>query len=673
MHCLVDHLSASERYLYPAAEKTCKAIIDRASTDTGCQAAIVGAVLRPSISIAGIDLLSRNQDVEGLLTGLDEDDATDILLKMETLLFHQDASQVKIATIIQKKVVELLATALRNTLIEMHATDPRSIEVDGYIQKLLNFLATHAYFETSARPVNTNSDKVDATQSSIHDTFKSRLSSCLIEILSKTKNPSLYVVDLVRSIREQSHNSSGIPLLQSEGHLQDVMDETWRIVEFMHSKDPGKSDQLHQSAELLLCLTYLQIHDGEPDAVNVLEELNECFSEEQLKQYSAQSFIIPEALIEIIITLVSKPSQLYRRLACQVFETYAPFIDSTCLKSMSKVLETKENLAGQMDIFEQDEDDDDDQDEEGGEEEEDDDEESSSDADGTPSDVEETSAVGSDDDEELAAFEAKLAQALGTRPGREDADASDNNSSAPSSAPSSDMNDSDMEALDMQLTTVFRERKKLITNTASKKKQHKAARTNMIDFKCRILDLLSIFIKTQLHTTLALTILLPVLTLLRTTSSPLIIKKSRNLIQEYARRARGKKLPTLSTTTTEDDIFPLLRAVHGELAQQKRSSNAHTAACSQASLLLVRVLVRHHGNDRERDECLQRIDRMYADTKKKVVVLDKVRKTFFEDWDHWCASAGAAVGAVAGADGDVEKEEGKGKGKGKKKNKKVSA
>ncbi len=223
-------------------------------------------------------------------------------------------------------------------------------------------------------------------------------------------------------------------------------------------------------------------------------------------------------------------------------------------------------------------------------------------------------------DEELAAFDAKLAQALGTRSGNVDLNAEDSSSS------DEDMDDEEMEALDEHLQKVFQERKKI----TSKKTEKKDAKETIVNFKCRVLELLEIYVKQQHANSLALSLLVPVLTVLRTTTSPLVSNKACNLMREYSRVCKGDDLPSVEDVNA---VFDVVEEVHVEA--MKEGSNAHATACSQASLLLIRVLAAH---DRE---CLRRVVKTYAGTLERALfdTSCKVKTSFFTDWQNWCAQA----------------------------------
>ena len=223
-------------------------------------------------------------------------------------------------------------------------------------------------------------------------------------------------------------------------------------------------------------------------------------------------------------------------------------------------------------------------------------------------------------DEELAALDAKLAQALGTRSTEDDRTASDNDHFT-----DEDMDDEQMEALDEQLEKVFRERRKVI----SRKSQKKDARDTIVNFKCRVLELLEVFIKHQHSSLLALNLLVPILATIQSTTSTLVSTKAYGLIKTYTRVCKGKNLPDARDT---DPIFSLLEEVHSQAT--KDGSNAYASSCSQTSLLLVKILV---AQDRDN---LRRVLLIYSKTQEQAL-LDpqcRVKISFFSDWLNWCSS-----------------------------------
>lgn len=229
-----------------------------------------------------------------------------------------------------------------------------------------------------------------------------------------------------------------------------------------------------------------------------------------------------------------------------------------------------------------------------------------------------------EEDEELAVFDMKLAQALGTRRPKADLDAANEEDSSDEY-----MDDEQMEALDEHIATIFKERK----NVTSKKTLKKDAKQTIVNFKCRVLELLEIYIKQQHRNPLALNLLVPLLTVTRTTTSSLVSHKACNLMREFSKACKGKDLSEIHATNT---VLKLLEAVHTEAMED--SSKAHASACSQASMLLVKVLV---ANDRGN---LRLALDIYANT-QMALWLDpkcKMKTSFFTDWLNWFTTARSA-------------------------------
>lgn len=315
----------------------------------------------------------------------------------------------------------------------------------------------------------------------------------------------------------------------------------------------------------------------------------------------------------------------------QVFGVFADQITADGLQSLISVIEVKENLAGQQEMFDQ-QDDDEDEDED------------MEDADSLDSDVEVVDAdeEGSDDDsddeddeeeeeeedeEELAAFDAKLAEALGTHHPNDDNSSSD-----------ADMNDDEMEAVDEMLVKVFKARQQATT----KKKDKQDAKETMTNFKNRVLDFLEIYVKKCHTSVLALDLILPLLRLTRKSTVKQISQRANDVLREYTRLCKGNAIPSLSTDTADDDeeedtiepVWDLLRAVHKEAMISGPA--AHSSSASQASIFLVKVLVAQ-----DKQNISQIVD-IYAETRKAQMLSNKchVQPGFFTDWNNWCVNAG---------------------------------
>jgi DNA polymerase phi len=400
-----------------------------------------------------------------------------------------------------------------------------------------------------------------------------------------------------------------------------------------HGIDRTCGNGILEAITLLYHLALLQVHGGEPDAVSMVDDLNayhDSLAEDD------KSFMGSDILVEVLLTFASKPSKFLRKISLQAFASFSAQITQEGLQSLIRVLDTTENLQGQVEMFDTAESEDSDENDIDGPDsdmEMDSDVEEISDPAAAPSedssdpesDDEDAPSGEAEDDDELAAFDAMLAAALGTRKGEEDLAAGDTAGSDDEA-----MSDSEMEALDEKLTAVFRARKDL---AKPKKKEHKDAKENIVNFKNRVLDLVDVYLKQEHAHALSLQLVLPLLRLARRTNTKQLADRACSILREFNSRCKGAaKLPPLLGKGATAAALDTFREIHREAGLP--GSNAHASACSSASILLVRVLWQAGVGP-------GRLWAVYAATGTKMLE-DKdchVQAAFFTDWNNWCANA----------------------------------
>ena len=229
-------------------------------------------------------------------------------------------------------------------------------------------------------------------------------------------------------------------------------------------------------------------------------------------------------------------------------------------------------------------------------------------------------AIGEADSEAHAGLDEALAKALGTRRGDEDFRQSD------SSVDESDMDDDQMMEVDNHLVKIFKEKKKL----AGKKQEKKEAKANVINLKRRVLDLLEIYLSQQHVSPLSLEVILPLLSLIRSTNDKGLSQKACDVVREYAKACKGQEAPAVMDSKAG---FGLLEAIHAEAT--KDASHAHANACSSMSILIVKILV---ALDRKN---IDPIVDLYGRTWKQWLLEKhcKVQASFFTSFVNWSTSA----------------------------------
>lgn len=89
-------------------------------------------------------------------------------------------------------------------------------------------------------------------------------------------------------------------------------------------------------------MTILQVYNGDADAVSMLDELGFCYSKIWGHENSEKGDIsvasgASTALVEILLSFASKPSQLFRRMSEQVFSVFADRMTPDALQSLISV------------------------------------------------------------------------------------------------------------------------------------------------------------------------------------------------------------------------------------------------------------------------------------------------------------------------------------------------
>ena len=628
LQCLVGQLSAKDSNLHSLAERCRQALLARAKR----QPEVTLPFLTSIFKIRGLthfDQITKTRTVEKLLSCADTPALEALVPILRNLLVSPRAKDEQDAMRIRQSVADHLLAIVR--LQDLSEQEVEKLQGSrAIVDAGLEVLATCAYFEQvldQGRPPS------HPFSSQTHKVLKSRIMSCLTYLLDKDVAPHHHPSLLAIHLTDKEWQEQRVSRMELAESLSRPAELLRKIRETATTTNDNST--VYHAFELLLSLTILLIYNGEADAVGMADELQQCYdgmaSDEKMLEERGKAV---EALVEILLGLLSKPSLLFRRLAQQVFPTIAQMLNQQGIASLVRILEAPESSAGQSSLFDVAEENED---------------EEMLDANG--SDVEEVnteneitavdevseklsgselSEADDEDHEEAAAFEAKLAQALGTRAADEDIN------DLGSESPDADMNDEQMEALDDQIATIFRQRKL----QPNKNKENQDTKAAMIQFKCRVLELLELFVKRVPNSRPGIDLLRPLLGLVKQTSSGEARNKAASVIREWLKAYKLDVDVKGSDTQQLDNVRGLLRDVHGLAGQD--GPNVYRSACSQASLLLVKIMLASGGTIADAWQ-------QYAETGSSFVTdrASAVKSQFFTDWLNWCVSAKQAYGRAA--------------------------
>lgn len=404
------------------------------------------------------------------------------------------------------------------------------------------------------------------------------------------------------------------------------------------SKKSKKADGLrgpNQGLALLYAVAILQLYNEEPDALEVLGDLKQCYASLSSKQKSdAETSSI---LVEVLLSLVARPSSLLRQSSLRVFEAFTSLMSAESLQLLTDTLTAEENAKGQQALFQN-------EDEmEGVEEGEGSDDEvldgsdidsdvefvGMADANGAEGEEEDDDENDSDDGEEeeeeddqnLKELDEALSKVLQSHrlDKDKDADSSDNDS---------DMSDSEMMELDDKLTEVFKQRVKKM----NKKKDNKDAKETVINFKHRVLDFLAIYVEKEATNALAFSLLVPLLQCMQSTQNKAIASKACEVIIGFSqalRKVRGRK--DSIANLKKDEQLELLQKIHAEVP--KDLSHAYAKAASTANLIVISTLFYQDESN------FPVIASLYAETMSKwVQEKTPFQPSILTEWNSWMLS-----------------------------------
>jgi hypothetical protein len=616
MRCLIGQRNESAKLLYEAATEPLKKMKTRVRQNPELAVIMVTGLTAGSGSVF-FDGATKTKTLQELIALADEKAFTKIIARFEGLMRSSDADTQKSADNARQALADLLLSGLRSRVKERADVSINA----SWIGDLLSLFFKYAYLVPKASTSDQGFPSPSVSPES-RVMYQHRLSSCLAHLMTvHSEDPSKWPWFVVRKIHSNTKSSKPYELaLEAEKPVLKTVKRAYKTAEKIagdHSKDQLA---INRAFVLLFSLTLLQAYGGDAEAISLLEELETCYKTIEADESASGSF---DQLIEILLSFLSKPVALFRKMAEQTFATFSGEITEDGLQSFVDILEQKESLSGQQELFEEVDS------EEDGNGEDDSDEimgsdveiiEASDEGDDDPLEEVDGSEDDGEIDPELAQFELLLAEALNTsRP-------TDENGVEEASGGES-MDDEQMMAIEPHLEKIFKQR----ASEANKKREKKDARETVIGFKKRVLDLLTIYVKQESAKPITMHLILPLLRLVRTTNEPSLAQKANEVLKQYY--ATCTKLKTPPVLADIEVTWALLKDIHAEA--HKKATKQHGAACSRASLFVVKALV---NADRKNADTAADV---YCETQKEWF---KKRRTvmlpnFFTEWISWSAEA----------------------------------
>ncbi|KAI0125855.1 DNA polymerase phi-domain-containing protein [Xylariales sp. AK1849] len=613
MKCLVNQAAKEDRYVHRAAVKSLKTIVTTVEAQPGTLLTIVTELLGKH-GAYDFDQRTNSKTVEKLLQYSTEENIQDIFRKLrDPIALAEDGELAEIEKLrrIYADYIFKLGTQEKAPTGEGSPQDTRG-ETGGIVASAIGDLANCAYSNGGSSFTPELSEKT-------REYFRGRLESAFAK-LTRRREDYHHLCNAVLSITPTAVQMS----TDIETERKAALKALGKLVK-SSEKSKNKEAEPYLGLALLYAITILQLYNGDPGALSTLADLKQC-SEKMKEADTAASAL----LVEILLSLVSRPSSMMRQITQQVFEAFTAQLSDDALERLIAPLKAEENLKGQQALF--DAEDEDMIDAKGTDESDDDEDDDEDEVSEIGSDVEFVTLNGidpvaeEDEDEEGDATktdaDGDLEDALETllRSHRLDKD-----NDAESSDDDSDMTDSEMMPLDVKLAEVFKGR----TKKSNKKKENKDAKETIIIFKHRVLDFLDIYVKKEALNPLAFDLLLPLLQLVRTTTTKDLSNKAMKVITDFSEAFKKGRGDRNEPVVSVDVQLERLQVIHQEASQG--DSHAFARAVSAASLLVASSLFS------TRKDSVQQVAQVYASTQADWALGKiKMQPVLFSEWQNWC-------------------------------------
>ena len=348
MHCFINHLALPDRYLHRAADHTRRALIDKCKSDPSTVASILKSLIAPPRGVIDFDGRTKTKTVEVILARAALKLPRDTILLYRSLILQPATEDDKLAAFRRKLLVDQLINVLRSSQGDA-ATQGESLVLN---REMLSLFAKLAYYDLNAASDGESQRPIPAISPGTRSVCKACISSCFSCTMKDLGVSASLAYGLICDIHQENGSDGwGDLLLEADVNIKALLDKALATLSYLQNEDHGTdsaTQKFRQSVSILMSMSLLQLHNGDVDAFNVLEELNELFAPEVLECRGKETKRDYTALVGIFLSLVSKPSLLLRRLTQQVFTAFAADIDSAGLSSMIKVGDAAPSLSTQI-------------------------------------------------------------------------------------------------------------------------------------------------------------------------------------------------------------------------------------------------------------------------------------------------------------------------------------
>ena len=335
MRCLVNQNKAESRYLHQMAARTLKAIQNRARSEPQAAVSIIEGVVG-SREYVNFDKKTHTKTLATMIGEVPVQNLKGVVDVFAAVMIRPGVEEAKPASAKRLALADHLLSVVRS----LNITD--TVDRDAYrsaVTHILELFAQLACSDSYSDHHGAVKQCVPGVSTSSRQVFRSRLLSCLNHLIAKDTEASHHAYNVANLLQSQSREDMDLNFKADE-HVRYIVDGAWIALERIHAKKVSRSHEdaaTYHAMELLFSITILQAYFGEADAVSILQDLEGSVDSLLSTKSTRQQVDGSLSLIEIILSLISKPSSLFRRLAQQVFPICCSSVGKEGLSSMISV------------------------------------------------------------------------------------------------------------------------------------------------------------------------------------------------------------------------------------------------------------------------------------------------------------------------------------------------
>ncbi|PHH74375.1 hypothetical protein CDD80_3112 [Ophiocordyceps camponoti-rufipedis] len=332
MTCLMNQAAKEDRYLHRAATKTLKTIENVVSSQPSTLVPMLQHIIGEN-GVYNFDQRTSTKVVNKLLQNINCENAEDCL----AIIRQPVASLAGRGEDEAKLTLGLYASYLSKVLNAL-ASDPSSTmdQRGSTYGPVLQEIAELAYGNPENIPQG-------ALTEQFRDVCRSHIESSLARLTQKADDFDTFC-NAIASINPASRTMSD----EIRSAVDAALSRMKKLLRRKSSEDDKKS--LARGLAMLHAVSVFQLYNESPDAMEVLDDLGQFY--DRFKKGGDENEGTSELLVEILLSMVARPSALMRQISHRVFDAFSGQISAQGLALLTTPLASEESSKGEKELFE---------------------------------------------------------------------------------------------------------------------------------------------------------------------------------------------------------------------------------------------------------------------------------------------------------------------------------